>query len=208
MAKNKKAKKEIPSAGKSLPPSVLTGEEIQHLIANAIVEADELREVALHKQQDTELLEWRTAIGYKEFSDKSKFIRDTKTFLNRLRCFVRLCFVSPNAIKGDRASFALTKLFLRLFFDLAKWITGMVSLLFVIYGICSFFISEQPPAAYLSDFTILVLGITIFTLSRMLRMASIEIEKIEDRNYLFGLFASVTALVSTVIAVIAFLKGG
>lgn len=208
MAKNKKPKKQNQSTGKHLPPSALTGEEIQHLIAHAIIEADELREAALRKQQDTELLEWRTATGYKEFSDKSKFIRGTKTFFNRLRCFVRLCFVSPNAIKGDRASFALTKLFLRLFFDFAKWITGMVSLLFVIYGVCSFFISEQSLVAYLSDFTMLVLGITIFTLSRMLRMASIEIEKIEDRNYLFGLFASVTALVSIVIAVIALLKGG
>jgi hypothetical protein len=42
----------------------------------------------------------------------------------------------------------------------------------------------------------------------MFRMASIEIEKIEDRNYLFGLFASVASIVSIVIAIIAVVKGG
>ena len=181
---------------------------MQHLIAHAIIEADEIKEEARHKRQDAELLEWRAATGYKEFSDKSKFLRSFKTFFNRFWCFIKLCFVPSKAIKGDRASFALMKLFLRIFFDFAKWILGLASLLFVVYGIALFFAPETMPALWISNVGLIILGIAIFFLSRMFRMASIEIEKIEDRNYLFGLFASVASIVSIVIAIVAIVKGG
>lgn len=207
MAKDKK-KKQNKSEVKQVPPITLSGEDMQHLIAHAIIEADEIKEETLRKQQDAELLEWRVATGYKEFSDKSKFLRSVKTFFNRFWCFIKLCFVPSKAIKGDRASFALMKLFLRIFFDFAKWILGLSSLMFILYGIVLFFAPETMPALWISNIGLIVLGITVFFLSRMFRMASIEIEKIEDRNYLFGLFASVASIVSIVIAIIAVVKGG
>ena len=207
MAKDKK-KKQNKSEVKQAPPITLSGEDLQHLIAHAINEADEIKEETLRKQQDAELLEWRVATGYKEFSDKSKFLRSVKTFFNRFWCFIKLCFVPSKAIKGDRASFALMKLFLRIFFDFAKWILGLSSLMFILYGIVLFFAPETMPVLWISNIGLIILGITVFFLSRMFRMASIEIEKIEDRNYLFGLFASVASIVSIVIAIIAVVKGG
>ena len=209
MAKDKKKnKKQNNSEVKQAPPITLSGEDLQHLIAHAIIEAYEIKEEDRHKRQDAELLEWRAATGYKEFSDKSKFLCGVKTFFNRIWCFIKLCFVPSKAIKGDRASFALMKLFLCAFFGFAKWILGLASLLFVVYGIALFFASETMPALWISNVGLIVLGITVFFLSRMFRMASIEIEKIEDRNYLFGLFASVASIVSIVIAIIAVVKGG
>ena len=209
MAKDKKKnKKQNNSEVKQAPPITLSGEDLQHLIAHAIIEADEIKEEALRKQQDAELLEWRVATGYKEFSDKSKFLRSVKTFFNRFWCFIKLCFVPSKAIKGDRASFALMKLFLCAFFGFAKWILGLSSLMFILYGIILFFAPETMPVLWISNIGLIVLGITVFFLSRMFRMASIEIEKIEDRNYLFGLFASVASIVSIVIAIIAVVKGG
>ena len=209
MAKDKKKnKKQNKSEVKQAPPITLSGEDLQHLIAHAIIEADEIKEEALRKQQDAELLEWRVATGYKEFSDKSKFLRSVKTFFNRFWCFIKLCFVPSKAIKGDRASFALMKLFLCAFFGFAKWILGLSSLMFILYGIILFFAPETMPVLWISNIGLIVLGITVFFLSRMFRMASIEIEKIEDRNYLFGLFASVASIVSIVIAIIAVVKGG
>ena len=209
MAKDKKKNiKQNKSEVKQAPPITLSGEDLQHLIAHAIIEADEIKEEALRKQQDAELLEWRVATGYKEFSDKSKFLRSVKTFFNRFWCFIKLCFVPSKAIKGDRASFALMKLFLCAFFGFAKWILGLSSLMFILYGIILFFAPETMPVLWISNIGLIVLGITVFFLSRMFRMASIEIEKIEDRNYLFGLFASVASIVSIVIASIAVVNGG
>ena len=40
----------------------------------------------------------------------------------------------------------------------------------------------------------------------MFRMASIEVDKIEDRSLLFGIFAFVASIVSIVIAVVAIVK--
>lgn len=209
MAKNKKkSKKQNKTEAKVVSAPTSTDEQLQHLIARAIVEADEIKEQERRKQQDAELLEWRAATGYKEFDDKSKLLRGVKSFFNRFGCFIKLCFVPSKAIKGDRASFALMKLFLRIFFDFAKWILGLASLLFVVYGIALFFAPETLPVLWFSNVGLIILGITTFFLSRMFRMASIEIEKIEDRNYLFGLFASVASIVSIVIAIVAVVKGG
>jgi hypothetical protein len=163
MAKDKKKnKKQNKSEVKQAPPITLSGEDLQHLIAHAIIEADEIKEEALRKQQDAELLEWRVATGYKEFSDKSKFLRSVKTFFNRFWCFIKLCFVPSKAIKGDRASFALMKLFLCAFFGFAKWILGLSSLMFILYGIILFFAPETMPVLWISNIGLIVLGITVF----------------------------------------------
>ena len=53
----------------------------------------------------------------------------------------------------------------------------------------------------------ILFGILAFVFSRLFRMAGIEIDNLDDRNYLFGLFASITSLISIIIAVIAIVKG-
>lgn len=207
MAKDKK-KKQNKSEEKQAPPITLSGEDLQHLIAHAIIEADEIKEEARRKQQETELQEWRAVIGYKKFISKCWLWRKLRTFFNRLWCILKICFIPSDKIKGDRSSFALMKLFLQLFFVLAKWILLATSLVFVAHGIYLFFPQEVTASIVMSNIMIIFVGVTIFLLSRLFRMAIIEIEKIEDRNYLFGLFASVTSIVSIVIAIIAIAKGG
>ncbi len=49
----------------------------------------------------------------------------------------------------------------------------------------------------------ILLAVIAFLFSRLFRMASIEIDKLDDHNYLFGLFASITSFISIVIAVVA-----
>ncbi len=45
-------------------------------------------------------------------------------------------------------------------------------------------------------------GMLMFVISRMFRMASIEVVKIEDRNYLFSLFACVIATIAVIVAIV------
>jgi hypothetical protein len=209
MAKDKnKAKKQNNVKAKQPLAVTISSEEMQHLIARAIVEADEIKEQGRRRQQEAELVEWRRAIGHKEYSNKCGLWRRLRTFINRLWCILRICFVPAAEIKGDRSSFALMKLFLRIFFDFTKWVLLVVSLVFLGYGTYMFFAQVITVTIALSNVTTLFLGIAIFLLSRLFRMASIEVEKIEDRNYLFGLFASVASIVSIVIAIIAVVKGG
>ena len=178
------------------------------MIACAIVEADEMKEAVRCKQQEADLQEWRTAIGYKEFVDANRVIRGIKSFFNQLWCIMKICFVPSKAVKGDRASFALMKLFLCLFFGVAECILTLASLLLVIYGFVLFFLPNAAPLLGLSNAALISIGMSVFLISRLFRIAGIEVSKIEDRNYLFGLFASVTSIASIVIAIIAIVEGG
>lgn len=45
-----------------------------------------------------------------------------------------------------------------------------------------------------------------FLLARIFRMAGIELEDITDSNYIFGLFAALTSIVSIIVAIVALLK--
>ena len=209
MTKGKnKAKKQNKVKAKQPLAVCISSEEMQHLIARAIVKAGEIKVETCRTQQKAELKEWRATIGYKEFNSKCWLWRKLRTFFNRVWCILKICFLPSDKIKGDRSSFALMKLFLQLFFVLAKWILLATSLVFVAHGIYLFFPQEVTASIVMSNIMIIFVGVTIFLLSRLFRMAIIEIEKIEDRNYLFGLFASVTSIVSIVIAIIAIAKGG
>ena len=69
-----------------------------------------------------------------------------------------------------------------------------------------FIIPDAPIVAWYIDVVIIVWAFPIFLLSRIFRMASYEIDRIKDYNYLFGLFATVTSIISIVIAIIAIVK--
>lgn len=209
MAKDrKKPQKQNKAKSKPVSPSTPTGEEMQHLIARAIVEADEIKEEVRRKQQETDLQEWRAAIGFKEYNCKNKFLRKILTFFNQLWCIIRICFVPAKAVKGDRASFTLMKLFLSLFLGLAECVLTLLALAFVCYGFLVFLLPNVVPTLGIDNIALIPVGVSVFLISRLFRMAGIEVGKLEDRNYLFGLFASVTAIVSIVIAIIAVIKGG
>lgn len=62
-------------------PEYLDKNELQHVIANALIESEEIKNQREKQQQEEELKSWREAMGYKDFSD-------TKWYL---RWFLRLC---------------------------------------------------------------------------------------------------------------------
>lgn len=207
MAKKKNEKKKQNKTEVSiLVPPHISAEGIQHIIANAIVEADEIKEENRRKRQENELKEWHTVIGYKEFSDKNIFLRTLKTFFNRLCSFVRICFISKDKIKGDRFSFGLIKLFLELIFSGAKWLLAILAACAVALLFIHYFAPSAMDTSALNPISVIGIGLMSFLLSRLCRLASIEVEKLEDRNYLFALFAAVASIVTVAGAVIALVK--
>ena len=51
-----------------------------------------------------------------------------------------------------------------------------------------------------------VFSFPTFLLARIFRMAGIELDDITDSNYIFGLFAALTSIVSIIVAIVALLK--
>ncbi len=199
-AKQNTASKPLQSVNMNLPEN-MSAEEIQHIIACAIVEAEEIKVQKEEEQRKATLAEWRDKIGYKEHTSK------IKKFFNEIKVFIKILFLPKKDIKGDRASLALLKSFISLFFRLMKWCLLILSILFIAVVPTQFIMINMIQLPWYQNIFLILYGFIAFILSRLFRMASIEVDRFYNRNYLFGLFASIASLVSIIIAVIAIVKG-
>lgn len=183
-------------------PSGISADQWQHIIANAMVEAEEMKEQKKREAQEAELVRWQTVMGYKEFGDDNAAIREIKTFFNAVGCMIRLCSIKRKDIRGDRASFVLLKLFLSLFFFIGRCVSALFGWLFIGAGILMPFARNVMAINIFSCFAFGMIGVMLLFISGLFRMASMEVDDLDDRSYLLGLFACVTSIVSIVIAII------
>ncbi|MBD5631734.1 MAG: hypothetical protein HDP34_00690 [Clostridia bacterium] len=185
-----------------IPPENMTSDELQHIIANAILDAEYIKEQRIIEQKEKEKSDWREKIGAKKNKNKIKDI------FNGLKVLFKVSFMPKKNIKGDSITIGLLKFFLSLFFDIVSvllLLTGLY-LIFIIHF--QHLIINTPKLAISTNIISIAYGFLILVLSRLFRIASIETEQIEDRNHVFGIFTSVTSLISIIIAVVALVKGG
>jgi hypothetical protein len=199
-AKQNTVSKPLQSVNMKLPQN-MSAEEMQHIIARAIVEAEEIKTQKAEEQSKIALAEWHATLGYKEYQNK------LRNALNKLKVFFNILFLPKKYIKGDRASAILLKSFISLFFWIMKWCSLLLSILLIVCIPIQYFVREMNQFPWQLDTYCIPFAFVAFVFSRLFRMASAEIDKLDDRNYLFGLFASITSLVSIIIAVIAIIKG-
>lgn len=199
-AKQNTVSKPLQSVNINLPGN-MSADEMQHIIAHAIVEAEEIKAQKEAEQSETALAEWHAIIGYKKYENKFRNI------LNEIKVFFKVMFLPKRHIEGDRASTALLKTVISSFFWIMKWCSlGFAVCLFAFIP-AQFLIHDVATLPLYQNVIIVLFGTASFIFSRLFRIISIEIDKLDDRNFLFGLFASVTSLVSIIIAVIAIVKG-
>ena len=183
-------------------PSGISAEQWQHIMANAMVEAEEMKEQKRREAQEAEIVRWRTVMGHKEFDDDNAAVREIKTFFNAIGCMIRLCSIKRKDIRGDRASFVLLKLFLSLFFFIGRCVSALFGWLFIGVGIFMPFARNVMAINIFSCFVFGMIGVMLLFISGLFRMASMEVDDLDDRSYLLGLFACVTSIVSIAIAII------
>ena len=97
--------KSVQSVNINLPENV-SMEEMQHMIACAIIEAEEIKAQKAEEQHKIAVEEWHRKIGYKEYDNK------LKDCLNGIKIY----FLPKKDIEGDIASTTLLKTFLSIFF--------------------------------------------------------------------------------------------
>ena len=182
-------------------PENMNAEEMQHIIACAIVEAEEIKAQKEEEQRKATLAEWHDTIGYKEHENKFK------RFCNEAHVFIKVLFLPKKDIKGNTASSVLLILFIEFFFGLMKWISLLLAILLLVCFPILYFMGNISQFPWQLYSYCVPLALLAFIFSRLFRMAGIEIDNLNDRNYLFGLFASITSLVSIIIAVIAIVEG-
>lgn len=207
MSKRKKSQKQNSETRQSAPAHInavsgqMSADELQHMIANAIMEAEDMKAKREADRKAEELAEWHKVIGY----DKSK--TGIAKVWNGFSSTVKAMFVSKKYIKGDRASTAIIQGLLQLCFQALYWICSFFAFMLLVCIPLSLALPNIEKMNEVQIVFFLLMTICMFVSSRLFRIASIEAEKMEDRNNLYGLFASIASIISIVIAVIAIVKG-
>ncbi len=205
--KQNTASKHLQSADINLPEKI-NAKEMQHIIACAIVEAEDIRQQREQARKEQEQQEWRKLIGCKDYAEESnKFIRFMKCLINDIFTFFRISFLSEKKITGTSTTNSLPKLFLTSCFKIVKWCLNFLTLLSLFLIPFHYFIWEKGPLEWYYNLLFCSFAFLSFVLSRYFRLISAEIENMEDSNYLFGLFAAVTSMISILLGIISIIKG-
>lgn len=206
--KNKKNKSVAPSNNVNIVfPESLSADEIKNILVDAMLEVENKKSEAQKDKADKDLKEWRESLGIKEYPKDAKIrFRKAKQFFNTFSAFFKLSFISKKKIKGDRATTGLLKFFLAIIFDLAKFALTVWSALLVLSIPLQYIVDSITILTIPQNILVFCFAILSFILSRLFRIASVEIENIDDKNYLFGVFASITSIVSIIVAIIAIYK--
>lgn len=198
-----KAKPTIPSA---IFPAEMSQEEMQHIIANAIIEAQKTKEDAKQKQKEANIRELQEAIGLKEYIDKNRLLRIIKIAINRIKCFFKICFLSRKNIKGDRVTFGILSMLLTLIFALVSLVLYVVTFIFFVCGIIALIRGQGAPLWGIEWYAFIPFSFAAFVFASIFRISSIEIEKVEDRDYIQSLLNIVLTIIAAVFAYLSLIK--
>lgn len=207
MAKKNKKNNSIQSNNVNIVlPEPLSTHEMQQIIVNALLAAEEAKVQKAKQRKEEEQKRFQEAMGYKDYPKSKGLKEQIQVSLNRLKMLINLLFAPKHLIQGDSATFGLLRIFIEMFFWLAKVLMMLFTIAVAVYIPLQFISDGIQVLPVVQNVLLGIYALISFLLSRMFRMASIEVNKIEDKNLLFGIFASITSIVSIVVAVIAIVK--
>ncbi len=204
MAKKNKNSKNAPSNTVNIVlPDSLNAEEMQQIITNALLAVEDSKEQRAKEQKEQDRKNFREAMGYKDYPHEKGLKRSFLVFCNRVKMLFKLFYAPKHLIKGDDMTFGLLKISIEIIFWVAKWTATLFTIFAIAYIPLQYIVETIPVLPIMSNVLLGGFAFSSFLLSRMFRMASIEVDKIEDRSLLFGIFASVASIVSILIAIVA-----
>ncbi len=172
---------------------VIDDERITKIIVNALTEYDKqkLEAAKVEKEKERETVEAKLG----EKGNKGKF-----------RAVLKILFRPKKYAKNMNAGAGLVRAALYAFYKLVELITLICAILFLAVIPLQYCIPSVVPMKWYLSVVSGVWSITLLLLSRMFRIAAIEVDEVKDNNYLFGLFTAVTSIVSAIVSIIALVK--
>ena len=168
-------------------------ERIAKIIVNALTEYDKQKQEKVEAEN-------------KEKSKADKDSLDTNGNKGRIWNVFKVIFRPKKYAENMNAGVGLVRVALYGFYKIIEWILVICAALFLASIPLQYFIPSVVPVKWYLSIVRGVWSITLFLLSRMFRIAAIEVDEVKDNNYLFGLFAAVTSIVSLIISIIALVK--
>ena len=137
--------------------------------------------------------EWLKILNQKEYPPNEKWIwRKCHKFRNDFFLLKNLLFIKAKDVRDMRATFGLMRLATSGVFALCKWALYFFAAS-MIYGVWN-------------DTVETVLGcmiaVIVWVFARIFRIASFEVEKINDGNLIINIFSGVLSFVAVVIAIV------
>lgn len=172
---------------------VIDDERITKIIVNALTEYDKQKLEAAKVEKEKERETAEAKLGEK--GNKGKF-----------RAVLKILFRPKKYAKNMNAGAGLVRAALYAFYKLVELITLICAILFLAVIPLQYCIPSVVPMKWYLSVVSGVWGITLLLLSRMFRIAAIEVDEVKDNNYLFGLFTAVTSIVSAIVSIIALVK--
>lgn len=195
MGKKKQKQKEQAKTESVKAENVATieDERITKIIVNALTEYDK------QKQDKKKAEEERI----RKADEKRLGINGNK---GKIRAVLKILFRPKKYAKNMNAGAGLVRVALYAFYKLVELITLICAVLFLAVIPLQYCIPSVVPMKWYLSVVSGVWGITLLLLSRMFRIAAIEVDEVKDNNYLFGLFTAVTSIVSAIVSIIALVK--
>lgn len=172
---------------------VIDDERITKIIVNALTEYDKQKLEAAKVEKEKERETAEAKLGEK--GNKGKF-----------RAVLKILFRPKKYAKNMNAGAGLVRAALYAFYKLVELITLICAILFLAVIPLQYCIPSVVPMKWYLSVVSGVWSITLLLLSRMFRIAAIEVDEVKDNNYLFGLFTAVTSIVSAIVSIIALVK--
>ena len=195
MGKKKQKQKEQAKTESVKAENVATieDERITKIIVNALTEYDK------QKQDKKKAEEERI----RKADEKRLGMNGNK---GKIRAVLKILLRPKKYAKNINAGAGLVRVALYAFYKLVELITLICAILFLAVIPLQYCIPSVVPMKWYLSVVSGVWGITLLLLSRMFRIAAIEVDEVKDNNYLFGLFTAVTSIVSAIISIIALVK--
>ena len=115
-------------------------------------------------------------------------------------------FIPKEKVRGDQTTFSLLQLVAKFGFSIAS----IVLLVIALYGVVvhPIIIAQYLSGALLWSgiFCVISWGLAALILSLIFHIASLEVDNMEDRQYLFSLISSITAIISMVLSIVTLLN--
>ena len=211
MAKTKrKHQKHSPSQKDSKSCNVssvsFTREELQHIIAKAIIEAKKIEQDTLVENDNKPQGENGQLSNSNAETAKHGFFCSLSKTLKDIWIVLTLPFIGKRKITGDGATVVLLKMFIKLFIQIAKFIFIVACVILFSAAISA--LVAKTSFSWISIALCFIFGFNFYLFAGMFQVASIEADHINDKSFLFGLFGAISSFVSTTIAIISLVIGG
>ena len=137
--------------------------------------------------------EWLKILNQKDYPKEEPFFgRKCHKIRNDFFLLKNVLFIKSKDVRDMRATFGLMQLCVEGIFWFCKWVLYICAAS-IIYGICIGAISVVLGS---------MLAFVLWVLARLFRIASFEIEKIQDGNLLIAIFSGALSFAAVVIAII------